>query len=69
MTSNFLSSCLFIYWQIRLFNFGGDIFGDPRASHSFFHFVGVLVKDVTGKKWQKQIIFFFPTQLYSSDRQ
>lgn len=29
--------------QIRLFNFGGDIFGDSRKAESFFHFVGVLI--------------------------
>ncbi len=32
-----------VLFQIRLFNFGGDIYGDPGAAGGFFHFVGVLV--------------------------
>ena len=29
--------------EIRLFNFGGDIYDDVKTSESFFHFLGVLV--------------------------
>ncbi len=29
--------------EIRLFNFGGDIFGDATARESFFHFLGVML--------------------------
>ena len=29
--------------EIRLFNFGGDIFDDARSTESFFHFIGVLL--------------------------
>ncbi len=29
--------------EMRLFNFGGDIYDDPTTADSFLHFVGVLV--------------------------
>lgn len=29
--------------EIRLFNFGGDIYDDPTSSESYLHFVGALL--------------------------
>ena len=29
--------------EIRLFNFGGDIYDDPTSADSYLHFVGTLL--------------------------
>ena len=36
--------------EIRLFNFGGDIYDDPTTSESYLHFIGALLYSSGGKQ-------------------